>query len=407
MDIDLKRERDVVVVGAGPAGSAAAYFMANQGHDVLLVESKRLPRTKPCGDGIGPRAVLALENLGLGDWLKTGNWHRVDRLRIVAPSGASIASSAEPEIFPIVYGYVIKRDVFDNKLVEFAKSAGADFIEGFKADELVYQGGRVGGVSGTFQDHRHNLRAKLAVVADGSKGAISRLFGDQVSDFQAVGLRAYADNVAGIDDCANIYFNKQFPNGYGWIFPTSPSSANVGVGLLGINKNRSGRAIHSAFSYFTDQQNLAPLSLQNSRIEGRPVGSVMRMNFGKRPLWRPGLAFAGDAAGLVSPINGEGISHAIESAQLLSEQLGGQFKSVTALDRALAGYAKALEQRFLAYFKWGRLLDKVLGKPGRLDKLIAKAQRDRYLRIVLTGVLANTIHPRELARLKVLTRILF
>jgi len=407
MRIDFKRERDIVIVGGGPAGASAAYYLAKRGFDVTVLESKQMPRAKPCGDGIGPRGVLALENMGLGGWLKSSGAYRVERLRIVAPSGKSITSIAEPSLFPVIYGYIINRDVFDLKLIDYARGAGAEIIENFSADNLIRNAHVVAGVTGFFNDQPQEVRAKLIIIADGSKGRLSRLFGPDLSRAQAVGLRAYATNISGIDDCANIYFTRRSPKGYGWIFPNGPTSANIGVGLLGLDNGSRGAAIRNAFSYFTSEQDLSPASLRESVIDSRPAGSVMRMNFGLRPLRHSGLAFIGDAAGLVSPINGEGISHAIESGQILSEHLPDRLSGRDAIDRGLADYEKAMRKRFLSDFRWGRMFNRAFGNPEWLDRVVAKAQKDEYLRAILGGVLTNTVHPRELVRLKVLAKILF
>src|SRR3990172_4798151 len=167
--IDLQRVRDAVVVGAGPAGAGAAFWLAGQGLDVLLLESKRLPRSKACGDGIGPRTVLALREMGLEPWLKAGNRHRIERFRIVSASGAAIASAAEPSLFPVSYGYVIKRDELDFKLTTWATNAGADLLEGCRAEGFLDGGGRQGsglparvtGVIAARDDELVEIKAKL------------------------------------------------------------------------------------------------------------------------------------------------------------------------------------------------------------------------------------------------------
>jgi flavin-dependent dehydrogenase len=133
----------------------------------------------------------------------------------------------------------------------------------------------------------------------------------------------------------------------------------------------------------------------------------MRMDFGLRPIWRPGVAFIGDAAGLVSPINGEGISHAMESGQIVAEQIPDDFSDNAKLDRALVYYEKAMQRRFLSHFRWGRILEKVLGNPDRLNRLISEAQKDEYLRTILGGVFGNILHPCELIRFKSLMKIIF
>lgn len=133
----------------------------------------------------------------------------------------------------------------------------------------------------------------------------------------------------------------------------------------------------------------------------------MRMNFAQRPAWYKGVAFVGDACGLVSPINGEGISHALESGELLAEAFAVKPKNITELNQRLVTYEKLLQAKFSSYFKLGRLLVKLLAQPKRLDKLILKAQKDEELKFLFIGVMANTVHPRHLLKLRPLLKILF
>ncbi len=411
--IDLKRERDVVIVGAGPAGAAAAFWLARQGLDVLILESKRLPRAKPCGDGLGPRAILELRELGLEDWLKETAGHRILRVRIVSPSGDSLEAGAEPELFPVDYGRVVRRQEFDHALVKQAVAAGAELVDECRAVGLLsgqgFEAGpadRAGGVAVQTGGRRRQVKAKLVVAASGSKG---RLAGRQYGPSRARGmaLRTYAAGVAGIDDCVNLYFSQRFPYGYGWIFPTGPATANIGVGLLRRNQRADGDSLQSAFAYFIKEQNLAPLSLDNCTLAGRPVGSVMRMDFRRSEIQRPGLASVGDAVGLVSPLNGEGISHALESARLLGKSLENKFVDARRVDEGLRAYERTLRARFSTYFLWADLIGRLLAKPERLDRLVAQAKKHAAVRLALAGALTNTAHPREFGRLRVISKLLF
>ena len=411
--VDFSRERDAVIVGGGPAGAAAAFWLASQGLDVLVLEAKNLPRSKPCGDGIGPRAVLALREMGLEGWLNKIGRHRIERIRIVSPSGAALVSGAEPELFPVTYGYVVGRDVFDKKLIDHAAGAGAEVAQNVHADGFLGENGqptgpppdRARGISATHDGRPLRIRAKVTVVADGSTGRLSRLCNPRASKAKAVALRAYAEGVAGIDDCINIFFNRRYPYGYGWIFPTGPITANIGVGLLRAAKGVGTRDIRSAFSYFLEEQDLTPLSLVGCRLIGRPAGSIMRMDFRHSLIQRPGLALIGDAAGLVSPLSGEGIGHALESGRLLADSLEGAFGDPRRLDLALASFDRGMRRSFATYFWWAHLLSRILSRPERFDRLVAKANRHRRLRLVLAGAMTDTAHPRELGRLGVLMRM--
>ena len=399
---DAKKEKwEAVVVGAGPAGASAAYFLSKLGYKVLLIEAAKLPRPKACGDGIGPRAVAFLERLGLKNWLEENNFYRIEHLRLVSASGAELISTPQTSDYEISYGYVIPRSVIDLKLVKQAIAAGSYYLEGYRATDVLKEGQQISGVL-LNNGQPLVIKSQLTVVADGSSGKVSRLFGAKVGQVQAVGYRGYALNLPDQKRTASIIFTSQFPAGYAWIFPTNATKANIGLGTLGLNKDRSSQGLKTAF-------NLTFKRLLNKEavIENERLGATMRMNFAQRPAWFQGVAFVGDACGLVSPINGEGISHALESGELLAEAFAAKPKNSYELNKSLATYEKLLQQKFSGYFKLGRLLVKLLAQPKRLDKLILKAQNDAELKFLFIGIMANTVHPRHLLKLKPLLKVLF
>lgn len=397
-------KRDIIIVGAGPAGSSAAFFLSRLGLDVLLLERKKLPRVKPCGDGIGPRAVLMLKEMGLSKWLSDNHFFRIERMRLISQSGRTIISDTSGYDFPTPYGYVIRRDIFDKRLADRAVEVGATLREGFKVTSFLLERGRGFGVVGEVKGVETHVSAKLIVVADGSTGSLSKKLVDIDKETQAIAYRGYADFDDKLDNSVNIYFSDALPKGYGWIFPLSNNSANVGIGSLGMRKDKID--LKDAFNDFIDTTKI-PISLKDGKFSEERQGSVMRMSFGRVPLHFPGIAIVGDAAGLVSPINGEGISHAIESSALLSRALEGNTDSFNSIDRALERYSRLMRKEYDSYFRWARMLGLFLSNHKRLNNLIKKAEKDDTLAHSLTGVLSNTIHPRELRRLDVLKRIFF
>lgn len=403
-NINLKtaaQERwDVAIIGAGPAGSSAAYFLSQLGYKTLLIEAAKLPRAKACGDGLGPRAVAFLHRLGLKSWLTQNNFYRIENLRLVSATGAELISQPQTDNQQIMYGYVIPRPLVDLELVRKAVQAGTAYLEGYRVGNIIKNSQKAVGV---FVDNGQpvEIKSQLTIVADGSSGKISRLFGPKVGAVQAVGYRGYAANLNDQKQTASIIFTSQFPAGYAWIFPTSPTKANVGLGTLGLPYLGS-QGLKASF-----QSTFKAILNPEAILENSNLGATMRMNFGQRPAWLPGVAFVGDACGLVSPINGEGISHALESGQLLAQALQFKPKSDLALNTCLAKYQKLLNYHFNSYFKLGRLLVKLLAQPERLDKLIRKAQKDEELKFLFVGVMANTIHPKKLLKLRPLFKILF
>ncbi|HEX21021.1 MAG TPA: FAD-dependent oxidoreductase, partial [Actinobacteria bacterium] len=156
-----KNIRDIVIVGAGPAGCSAAYFLAKLGLDVLLLDSKKFPRSKPCGDGTGPRAVKILHQMKLGSWLKENNFYRIDMMRIISSSSRFIISETSGYDFPFPYGYVIRRDIFDEQLVRHAVAAGAELRENFHVTSYLKQDGRITGITSGCQGEKIEILARL------------------------------------------------------------------------------------------------------------------------------------------------------------------------------------------------------------------------------------------------------
>lgn len=393
-----------MIVGAGPAGSSAAFFLARQGLDVLLLEKKKMPRTKPCGDGIGPRTVLKLTEMGLADWMEQSGFYRIDRMRLISESGRSIVSDTSGYDFPTPFGYVVRREIFDKRLVENAQAAGADFVDGFQVKNCLFERDRAIGVTGNHNGKKVTVFAGLIVLADGSTGLLSRAFAKGIKEERAIAYRGYARFDNHLDRNVNIYFSSALPRGYGWIFPLSESSANVGIGSLGIKTEKAD--LKKAFRQFVKKTKV-PVALSEASFDDNYRGSIMRMSFGRLPLRLSGIAFIGDAAGMVSPINGEGISHAMESAHLLSEVIENNFNSYNSIDKALMQYEKSARKKYSSYFRWAGMLSRLLSNHRRLNKLMIKAEKDETLAHALTGVLSNTIPPRELARPGMLRRMLF
>lgn len=388
----LPSEVDVVVVGAGPAGASAAYLLAKQGLQVVCLEAGKSTRHKPCGDGIGPRSVLALRELGLGEWLEKGSFYKTENMRVVSYSGKWIVSKPRDQ-FEVLHGYVVPRDKFDARLVEYARSAGARVITQARALPPRNTRSRVRRVQITITGKTYLINTKLVIVADGSAGAFSRAWASGPERAQAVAFRGYLSGLADLDNTATILFSEHLPKGYGWIFPLAPDSANVGVGSLGMTGH--GQRLREEYSRFVADTRF-PVALASGSPMGSPRGAVMRMDFGHALLTSPGVAFIGDSAGLVSPINGEGISHAIESALTLSQCLAANWSSDNAIDQGLHFYERRMRSRYSSYFKWGSLLGKLLSDKNRMDKLIAVAAHDDYLTDLIVGILANTYHPKTL-----------
>ena len=305
----------MIVVGAGPAGSATAYFLATQGVDVLLLDKSNFPRDKTCGDGLTPRALHVLDQMGLLDDLRA-TAQKADTLRLFAPNGNLVETPFPAARGLPPYALVIPRLSLDIAIQQCAVQAGAKFQGQSKVVDIVSEAGHGMCVRLKHAGRVRELHARGVVI---STGAATRLL-------RAVGLlperpglmvaaRAYFENVAGIEQQLEFYFGHISLPGYGWMFPTSPTTANVGVAYFG-KRHPSPRA---GFEKFVAEHPRMQQILAGADKIGRVRSYPLRVDFHRAPKVRPGVVGVGEAIGLVNPVTGEGIDYALESGQIAAE----------------------------------------------------------------------------------------
>ena len=368
---------DAVVVGAGPGGSAVATFLAQAGHDVLVLEKARFPRDKVCGDALTPRAVKALELLGLHDEAAgvPDGWARQEGLRMYG--GGVVLDLPWPQLdeFP-AHSVTATRAVFDHTLAQHAVINGAHLWEGTEAlAPLIddHDPNRIAGVAYRRDDGRHGeVRAPIVVAADGNSSRIAigaGLHRDRARPM-GVAIRAYHRSPRASMDVMEGFLEMRVPSdddgrgellpGYGWIFPLDDGLVNIGWGLL----DSSSHFRSTSYRRVLDQwiAGLPPeWELRPDTREGTPRSAGLPMAHNRRPLVHGGLVLIGDAAGMVNPFNGEGISYAIEAGAFAAE----------AIDRALArgslaqldGYPAAVADAWGGYYTLGRAFVGLMGHP--------------------------------------------
>src|SRR5437763_7813168 len=369
-------DAEVIVVGAGPAGSTAATYLARAGVDVLLLEKTEFPREKVCGDGLTPRGVKQLIDLGI-DTSEDAGWVHSRGLRILTGDLTLELDWPDLTSYP-PYGVARTRQDFDDLLAKTAVKAGARLYERTTVTGAITSpGGRVVGVEAKVGPEKTpvSYRAPLVLACDGVSARLALSVGIDKNEKRPMGVavRRYYQSPRHDDEFIEGHLelwdrkdprNPKLLPGYGWAFPLGDGTVNVGLGMLSTSKSFRNTDYRALMRQWLDSTP-AEWGFREDNAVGKIGGAGLPMGFNRTPHYRDGLLLLGDAGGMVSPFNGEGISAAMESAQVAAECV------VQALarpqgpsrERALAGYPLALSELMGGYYRLGNLVAELIGKP--------------------------------------------
>ncbi|MGH9184802.1 MAG: geranylgeranyl reductase family protein [Acidimicrobiales bacterium] len=396
------RRAEVLVVGGGPAGAACAYWLARAGRDVVVIERKSFPREKTCGDGLTPRAVHQLAEMGLEKKLVDAGHHRYDGLRACAHGITLELQWPDHPIYPS-HGYVVRRRDLDQMVAEHAVEAGATLRQGTEAVTPILQSGLVRGA--VVKDKAaggatEEIRARYVVVADGANSRFGRSLGTARNRSWPAGIaiRGYYESPLHDDPWIESALDVRDRNGnalpgYGWIFPVGDGTINVGVGLLSTFRDyrdvNTSRLMEEFAATAPAYWGISPESSCGPPTGGRlPMGGSVSPNVG--PTW----VVIGDAAGTINPFNGEGIDYAYETGRLAADLLAEGLETGNGL--ALQRYPHLLHERYGLYFKVARLFAKVIGNPPLLRELTRVGMHSRSLMEWVLRIMANLLRDDEL-----------
>ncbi|MGQ0520390.1 MAG: geranylgeranyl reductase family protein [Actinomycetota bacterium] len=394
-------DHEVLVVGGGPAGAACAYWLAEAGRDVLLVEKKAYPREKTCGDGLTPRSVKQLYDMGLADVL--AGHHRFDGLRSLAFGRTLELRWPDHPDFPS-HGYVVTRKDLDHLVAQRAEKAGATVWQGAEAVEPILDGRAVRGAvvqrKGEHGPGATEVRAEYVVVADGANSRFGRALGTSRDRSLPMGLaiRGYYESPRHDEPWIESHLDIRDKTGavlpgYGWIFPVGDGRINVGVGLLSTSKRwKSVNTSHLMESFAA----CAPESwgIRPETSCGPPTGGKLPMAFSLSPTIGPTHLVIGDAGGAVNPFNGEGICYAYETGRMAAEAIGAAL--ATGDGRALEAYPRRVREEYELYYKVACAFVKIIGHPALMRAMVGTGMRSRTLMEWVLRIMANLLRPDEL-----------
>lgn len=385
----MATEVDVAIVGGGPSGSAAAHFLASRGHSVLVCEKKTFPREKTCGDGLTPRAVKVLAEMGLKEELET--WERVQGLRVHA--AGKVLELPFPQLPSWSdYGLVKPRKDLDSLVLARAETAGAKVLQATEVKHATFDRGVVTGFVAQRDGEQETVRAKWVVSAEGAATKFTRLLGRDRDLGYPMGLaiRQYFTSPMQHSGWFEAYLDvRSGPEalpGYGWVFPVGDGTVNAGVGVLStfggwrdVNLNRLQESFIGT---------LPPeWEVGAKTVCSKPRGGRLFMGGSVWPPHGPGFMLVGDAAGMINPCNGEGIAYGYETGRIAARHIDEALSNGSS--PSLSGYTEELTETYGPYYRLGRRFVKRIGNPAFMEKIVSLGMSSKPIMSFALTLLGN------------------
>lgn len=403
-------EYDIIIVGAGPAGATAAIYAKKHGLKSLLLDKKKFPRDKICGDALSGKSVGILRDLEFLDEVQKLPGAFIQSVTFSSPEHVAFnIDLKQTSLKNTPKGFVIKRQIFDEFMFNKAKAAADNCIENFSVTDLITENCAVTGIKGKNENKEEiEFKSKIVFGADGYNSIVARKTGLYEHDPKhwVVALRCYYKDVKGLTDQIELHYIDEVIPGYFWIFPLEENYANIGIGMLHqyIKQNNVDlkTALKNAINspYFKDRfEGATPV--EQPVGWNLPVGSKKRKNYGN------GFLLLGDAAGLIDPFTGEGIGNAMYSARIAVETTKKAIDTNDFSENFLANYSEILWSTIGNELKVSHKLQKMGRHRFLLNFVIHKAARNKKVSDIIAGMLANEIPRKQLANPLFYLKLLF
>jgi len=412
-------ETKVCIIGAGPAGTAAALQLAQLNVECIIVDKAVFPRDKVCGDGLSGKVLTALNRIdpAIATRLKEASF-KVNSwgVTFVSPARHSLDVGYRPDFdskdgtqkeTPI--GYVCKRMDFDNFLVdEVKRRKEIQLFENTTVDtyELTPDGYIVTGNKGAFK-----VKAQLLIIANGAHSSFTKDVAKITMEpkHYIAGIRAYYKNVSGNnpDNFIELHFLKSLLPGYFWVFPLPNGEANVGVGILSetvrkkkINLKKAMLDIIENDPVFKERFKDAEL-ISNIEGYGLPLGSKKRVLSGERYM------LTGDAAYLIDPFTGEGIGNGLYSGRIAALEAAEAIKANDFSATKLAHYDSEVYRIMGPELKLSHRIQKLVNYPWLFNTLMKVSSRNKQLQELLSCMFYEVDLRKKLAKPSFYLKLLF
>jgi geranylgeranyl reductase family protein len=373
-------------VGGGPAGTAAAVFLRQAGHEVVLLDEARFPRDKVCGEGVSPEAWRLLARMGADDAVRALRPRPVRGMRLTAPDGTVFTGEYAGARAP---GFAVRRWCLDRALLDCARGAGVDVREGVRARDLVLRDGTVRGVLVENGHGPEQLEARLVVAADGRRSVIARRLGllREHRTLRKFAVRGYWKGVEGLTDHGEMHVTR---GGYCGIAPLGDGEANITFVLDHAEMRPAGGGLADFYLRTLGRWPRLRERLERASLTS-PPRAIGPLALEARRVSAPGAVLVGDAAGFYDPFTGEGVTLALRGAELAAEVA---HRALTNGSTDLRRYDRLRDDATRDKFRLNRLLQRVVAWPALANAVAKRLSRRPDLADRLVGIAGDFVPAR-------------
>ena len=389
---------DIIIIGGGPAGSAAAIYANKIGLKTIILDKSSFPRDKICGDALSGKSVRYMKELDLIDDVREQDCSIIKTITFGSPNHKQFNLHLEnkSQTNTIKEGYVLKRKVFDNLLFQKAKEV-TKTKENFKVTDIIFDNNSdIKGVCGLHNNDLKHIYAPLIFGCDGSQSIIAKKMGlyPKLQQKSAIAIRCYHKNVKNLTDQIELHFIDEVLPGYFWLFPCGKNIANIGIGLSKEQAKNDPRKLTEILDDVINSNFFRARFKDSKKLEtpkgwSLPLGKTKRTNHGN------GFMLLGDAAGLIDPFTGEGIGNAMASAKIATKIAKKCFEKNNFKKHLTKEYDKLLWAELGPELKTSTKLQRLAKYRLLLNIVMNKASSNEKIKEIISGMLAREI-PKEM-----------
>ena len=391
---------DVIIVGAGPAGSTAALYAHRLGLNCILLDKAVFPRDKICGDALSGKSVRLMRELNLLEGVEELEGSEINRITFGSPSHSQfdVHLKGNKNNDYITKGYVVPRKIFDNFLFKKADEL-TETRQGFMVNDIIYQNDNISGVKGTnIEGKEEILNAPIIMGCDGANSIIARKLGLYEMDMEntAVAIRCYYEGVEGLSNQIELHYVSEVKPGYFWLFPAGNGKANIGIGLSKNDAKKEDRTLRQIMDEIV-QSDYFRSRFGNARPLEKPVGWNLPLGRIQRKNHGNGFMLLGDAAGLVDPFTGEGIGNAMVAAKHAMQVASKAKNHKDYSERSFSEYDQLLWDDIGGELRTSTKLQSLARSSFLLNFVINRAARNEEVQSIISGMLSHEIPKDELS----------